>query len=300
MKVLRSVLRIVVVAALAVLALLGIAAALLRQPLLGRTAAQAGERADPRALRAHVELLTKLPRHAGDPEGLDAAADYIREQFAATGATVDEQRYEARGRWYRNVMARFGPPGGTLLVVGAHYDAFASGAQPLPGADDNASGTAGLLELARLLASHPPERPVALVAYSTEEPPFFGSAQMGSAVHAELADDVEAMICLEMIGYFSRWQTYDSWLLAAIYPDDGEFIAVTGGWKDRALVRQLKRGMQAAGMRAVSFTGPRSMLDASDQRNYWARGITAAMVTDTAYLRNPNYHTARDTAATLD
>jgi hypothetical protein len=85
-----------------------------------------------------------------------------------------------------------------------------------------------------------------------------------------------------------------------MYPHNADFIAVCGGWRDRALARQAKRGLNAAGANAVSFTGPREMLDASDQRNYWARGWPAIVITDTAYLRNPNYHTAKDTADTLD
>src|SRR5207247_5603564 len=108
-----------------------------------------------------------------------------------------------RGRTYRNVIASFGTDDRPLLIVGAHYDAFAA-RRYLPGADDNASGTAGLLELARLLGARRPTGPVQLVAFANEEPPFFGSQQMGSAVHAEsLASEqrpVAGMICLEMIG----------------------------------------------------------------------------------------------------
>jgi hypothetical protein len=86
-----------------------------------------------------------------------------------------------------------------------------------------------------------------------------------------------------------------------VYPSRGDFIAVAGGWPDRNLARWLKRGIAGAGgVPVVSFTGPRETSDASDQRNYWSRGWPAVMVTDTAFLRNPNYHTLGDTAATLD
>jgi hypothetical protein len=257
--------------------------------------------ADPAALRTHVLFLTKdaSPRGSDDP-GLDVAAAYIRRAFERTGARVTDQTFEARGRTYRNVIADFG---GDLepLVVGAHYDAFTS-TGPLPGADDNASGTAGLLELARILGTHPPRRHVQLVAFSTEEPPFFGSQEMGSAIHANRSKTIRGMICLEMIGYFTDdVQAWPSWVLSSFYPTKGNFIAVTGGWDDRKLARDLKRAMQGGNTVPVfSFTGPRTMLDASDQRNYWARGWTAVMITDTAYLRNPNYHTRRDTADTLD
>lgn len=214
--------------------------------------------------------------------------------------------FEARGRRYANVIAHFGPAatGEPLLVVGAHYDAFGETGN-LPGADDNASGTAGLLELARLLGLDEPKGPVVLVAFANEEPPFFGSEQMGSAVHAEsLASTnraVRGMICLEMIGYYANKQSWPNALFALLYPDDGDFIGVTGGWADRQIARVVKRAIAGAGgIRAVSYSGARATSDASDHRNYWSRGWTAVMVTDTAYLRNPNYHTSGDVAATLN
>jgi hypothetical protein len=144
-----------------------------------------------------------------------------------------------------------------------------------------------------------------LVAFANEEPPFFGSDEMGSAIHAaRLAAThrpVQAMICLEMIGYFSPKQTWPNWLFALAYPRQGDFIGVTGGWTDRPLARQVKRAIAGAGgIPVVSFSGPREASDASDQRNYWHHGWTAVMITDTAFLRNPNYHTAGDTADTLD
>jgi len=287
----RSLLRIT----LAVAAILAATIAVIRQPTLTALPFRATTRASAQHLRDDVRVLTSAPRDAAHSAW---AAQYIAREFAAAGARVTEQPFIARRGTYRNVIAEFGPRDGKLLIVGAHYDSFGdTGANP--GADDNASGVAGLLEIARILKTTPPERPVMLVAYANEEPPFFGSEQMGSAVHAASVAkrDVEAMICLEMIGYFAAQQTWTTPVLAAIYPNRGDFIAVTGGWSDRSLARQVKR---AIGTNVVSFTGPRAMLDASDQRNYWARGHTAVMVTDTAYLRNPNYHTRRDTAATLD
>src|SRR5881394_1031165 len=118
---------------------------------------------------------------------------------------------------------------------------------------------------------------------------------MGSAVHAEsLARrhrSIAGMICLEMIGYYTETQPWHTWVLALIYPNHGRFIGVAGGWRDRKLARAVKDGIRGAGgIEAVSFTGPREMLDASDQRNYWSHGWPAVMVTDTAYIRNPNYH----------
>lgn len=274
-------------------------AAAIRQPVLRGLPYTAADRSDPRALRAHVETLTRVPHSADDAEGLRVSAGYIERHFRAATPRVELQDFHARRREYRNVIARFGPEAGPLLVVGAHYDAFG----PLPGADDNASGTAGLLEFARLLGRNPPKTPVVLVAYANEEPPFFGSEQMGSAVHARSIEkeNVAGMISLEMIGYYSEKQTWPNLTFKLLYPHRGDFIGVGGGWRDRHLARHVKRGIKGAGgIDVYSFTGPRQTLDASDHRNYWAHGWPAVIVTDTAYLRNPNYHTRHDTADTLD
>jgi hypothetical protein len=303
--ILRSALRILL-ATVAVLALLlGLAAAVITQPTFGTAPAPGGPRADPGRLRRHVDFLTITvsPRDAGHPENLDRAASYIRSHFSRTGARVEDQAFEVRGHAYRNVIASFGPEKGPVLVVGAHYDSFGEfGANP--GADDNASGTAGLLELARLLDGRPLRHRMDLVAYANEEPPYFGSSWMGSAVHARSLQrqDVQGMICLEMIGYFTERQPAPSWLFRLLYPEQGDFIAVAGRWTDRGLTRNVKRAMRSAGaVPVVSFTAPRSAgLDGSDQINYWNLGIPAVMVTDTSFVRNPHYHTPGDTAATLD
>jgi Zn-dependent M28 family amino/carboxypeptidase len=166
---------------------------------------------------------------------------------------------------------------------------------------------AGLLELARLLGERPPPSEVELVAYANEEPPFFGTPHMGSAVHARslgpASREPEAMICLEMIGYFAPRQPWPSLLHRLFYPDDGEFIGIVGRLDDRRLARRLKRAFRGATeVPAYSLSGPRWMpdLDASDHRSYWAEGYTAVMVTDTGFIRNPHYHSPGDTAETLD
>jgi hypothetical protein len=303
--ILRSALRILLATVTVLAILIGLAAAAITQPTFGTGPALDGSRADPGRLRRHVDFLTVTasPRDAGHPENLDRAADYVRDHFARTGARVSDQFFQVRGRTYRNVIASFGPERGLVLVVGAHYDSFGEfGANP--GADDNASGTAGLLELARLLDGRPLRHRVDLVAYANEEPPYFGSPWMGSAVHARSlqGQDVRGMICLEMIGYFTETQPAPSWLFRLLYPDRGDFIAIAGRWADRGLTRSVKRAMRSAGaVPVVSFTAPRSAgLDGSDQINYWDLRIPAVMITDTSFVRNPYYHTPGDTAATLD
>jgi hypothetical protein len=302
---LRSSLRVLAATLATLTVLLGLTAAAITQPTFSAAVRVEGPRADPVRLRAHVAFLTRevSPRDSDHPENLDRAAAYLREEFAADGARVTVPAFQVRGRTYRNVVASFGPETGSLLVVGAHYDSF-GGFGANPGADDNASGTAGLLEIARLLAGRPLDRRVDLVALANEEPPYFGSAQMGSAAHARslAGRDVRGMICLEMIGYFTPRQPAPNRLFRLLYPDRGDFVAVAGRWADRELTRQVKRTMRGGSdLPVVSFTAPRSAgLDASDQINYWDRNISAVMVTDTADIRNPHYHGRFDTAETLD
>lgn len=296
--------RAVAVAALLTIVLFASATAVIRQPVVifNRPAPHL---ASPDRLRRDVRFLTTAvrPRDVAHVSNLNAAAAYIANEFGAAGARVTVQQFTARRQQFENVIAELGPASSEpLLVIGAHYDAFSEHGA-FPGADDNASGTAALLELARLLHGQRITRPVMLVAFANEEPPFFGSEDMGSAVHAWWLEEhhrrVAGMMCLEMIGYYTDVQRFDSWVMRLMYPRRGDFIGVAGGWDDRALARSVKRAL-APSIHAVSFTGPRSMLDASDQRNYWSHGWPAVMVSDTAYERNPNYHTARDTAETLD
>jgi Peptidase family M28 len=160
------ILRILALTADVLALLFGLAAMAVTQPTFGSLPAWDSPRADPDRLRRHIEFLTMgaSPRDSDHPENLDKAADYIQAQFAETGARVRDQVFEVRGRVYRNVIASFGPVTGPLLVVGAHYDSFGDfGANP--GADDNASGTAGLLEISRLLDGRALSQRVELVAY---------------------------------------------------------------------------------------------------------------------------------------
>jgi hypothetical protein len=263
---------------------------------------------DEAALRTHVVTLSQSfhPRSHAHPANLDRAADYIAAQLRATGARTDEQRYEVEGRTYRNVIARFGPEQGPLLVIGAHYDSW----DDTPGADDNASGVAGLLELARVLATHPPPGAVELVAFSLEEPPFFRSEHMGSMRHAralrEQGREVRLMLSLEMIGYFDDSpgsQRYPVGALGLLYPDAGDFIALVGAYRDFGLMRRVKSLFKgASSVPTVSINAPAFVqgVDFSDHASYWRHGMPAIMATDTAFLRNPNYHGRADTADTLD
>ncbi len=264
-------------------------------------------RVDPAVLRAHVDaLVTRFsPRSLDHPENLERAAASLADALRATGARVTEQAYRAADRTYRNVLAELGPDTAERIVVGAHYDT----AGDQPGADDDASGVAGLLELARLLAASPPPLKVVLAAYANEEPPSFGTERMGSAIHARaLADHgvrVRLMISLEMIGAFSdakgsqRYPAVIGWF----HPSTANFVAVVGKWGQGGAVREVAAAMRAgAPLPVETLTAPTVLagVDFSDHRSFWANGYRAVMVTDTAFYRNARYHTPEDRPDTLD
>ncbi len=278
------------------------------QPLFTSATPNATRTVDPQRLRAHVHKLSVelIPRDESNIENLDRTAAYIKSELSQTTTLVSEQPYRVNGKSYRNVVAQFGPESPERIIVGAHYDA----AGPLPGADDNASGVAGLIELAHLLSRQPPPMRIELVAFTLEEPPYFGTTGMGSSVHAESLRQqqvsVRAMLSLEMIGYFSdapQSQRFPVSLMGAFYPTTGNFIGVVGRLGDWLLVRRTKSAMRnAAPLPVVSINAPTlvSGVDFSDQRNYWHAGYSAVMITDSAFYRNTNYHTAHDTEEKLD
>jgi Zn-dependent M28 family amino/carboxypeptidase len=259
-----------------------------------------------------------FPRSADQFDKLELAAQYVTAQLQASGARVSVQEVRVDEMVYKNIIARFGPDNGPLLVVGAHYDSYgnATTAAPVspqthtPGADDNASGVAGLIELAHLLGRTPQRRAIELVAYTLEEPPNYRSERMGSVWHARslvaAKREVELMLSLEMIGYFSDAPGSQTYLVPAmkyLYSDRGDFIAVVGQFGHFGSTRKVKALMAGASSLPVySINAPRALqgVDFSDHRSYWAEGMDAMMVTDTAFLRNKQYHLAGDTWDRLD
>ena len=275
-------------------------------------------------LQAHVKHLSKdlYPRSFDQFNNTELTVQYIVDEFNAAGVDVSIQDVPVQESTYQNIIASFGPSTGPLLVIGAHYDSFGDAIEGAmhakgyslqthtPGADDNASGVAGLIELARLLHNYPPSRSIQLVAYALEEPPHFRTDFMGSAVHAhslvEQDRDMQLMISLEMIGYFSDdagSQRFPVPGLSLFYPDQGNFIAVVGRLGGFRALRRVKSLMSGATDLAVySINAPNVMVgvDFSDHRNYWHEGYPALMITDTAFYRNTNYHGAGDTYDKLD
>jgi hypothetical protein len=268
-----------------------------------RRAAPSSATVDPDSLRRHVEALAVQfhPRDWQHLKNLDACADYIADHLRDAGALVDFQPFIVGGRPYRNIIGRFAVGQTPRIIVGAHYDAY----EELPGADDNASAVAVLIELATLLGSLDAPPPVDLVAYTLEEPPFFGTEQMGSAIHAaKLAEDagsIRGVIVLEMVGYFSdAWgsQSYPVPLLYLMYPSRGDFIGVVSRWDQGKWVKTVKVAMKGTtDLPVYSIRAPAALpgVDFSDHRNYWPHGIPSLMVTDTAFYRNKAYHSAEDT-----
>jgi hypothetical protein len=282
---------------------------LITNPVLVDLDAIEAPAADSDRLEADVrDLATRTPsRTSRNVAALDAVADWIGESFAAAGCAPRERTYETDGATYRNVICAFGPEGAPRLVIGAHYDVFEG-----PGADDNASGVAAILELARLIGAAEPElaHRLELVAFTLEEPPHFRRETMGSYVHAgdiaEAGTALKLMISVEMVGYFSDApgsQTYPAGFLEWFYPDRADFIGVVGRTFDRTAVNRVKALMAAAGALPVySINAPVRLagIDFSDHWSFWQHGLPAVMVTDTAFFRNPNYHRPTDTPDTLD
>lgn len=263
---------------------------------------------DPAKLEGHVRKLSETfhPRDIGHPENLERAAAYIAEELQKAGGEVSDQVFRVEEKSYRNIVATFGPATRERVVVGAHYDTHGE----LPGADDNASGVAGLLELSALLGRESLPRRVELVAYALEELPVFGSREMGSSVHARALRDsgvsVRVMFSLEMIGCFSdepNSQKLPFAFFRLFYPSRGNFIAVVGRIREAALVRRVKASMRSAtDLPVYSINSPPIIpgIDLSDHVSFWDLGYPAVMVTDTAFYRNDRYHTDADTAETLD
>ncbi len=268
------------------------------------------EKADPERLRTHVQTLTASspPRNFAHPEALDKVAEIISKHFQELGIPTRNQEFQVGQKTFRNVIATLGPVEGETLVIGAHYDVC----DDLPGADDNASGTAGLLELARLLAplKNQLKRPIELVAYTLEEPPNFAEKTMGSYIHAqslkEAGKNVKLMISLEMIGYFSIEPSSQKYPVAAfqiLYPSIGNYIGLIARPQEWFVMRQVKTLFASATelpMQTANVPSSVPGVDLSDHLNYWNSGFPAMMITDTAFMRNKNYHKAEDLPETLD
>ncbi len=257
----------------------------------------------------HVDFLTDLRpyRNYKNLESLEDAAKYIEYHFEQYGLSPRSQSWRAKGNSYDNVIASYNAHKAKKLIVGAHYDVFGD----QPGADDNASAVAGLIETARLIAEDQPELDygIEFVAYCLEEPPFYATRNMGSYVHAqslsESQADVIGMICYEMIGYFSdepNSQNFPHTSLEQIYPDTANFIMVVGVKANTAFNQKIYKHMSADAkidVQIIEFPDKDGLAGMSDQQSYWRFGYNALMINDTSFMRNPHYHEKTDTIDTL-
>ena len=266
--------------------------------------------AKPDRLVRDLEFLTDIRpfRNYQNLGTLNRVADHIRAAFATAGLETRFQHWTVGGRIYTNVIGVYNSGADRRLVVGAHYDVCGD----QPGADDNASGVAGLLELARLVDACQPELPYSIefVAYCLEEPPFFASDDMGSYIHAKsLKDenaDVIGMICLDMIGYYDDRpgsQEVPDFISLESFAGAADFIALAGIIPHAGFSRRVFEGMNTQnGIRVIHHDFPTSggLAGMSDQLNYWRFGYPAVMVNNTAFFRSPHYHQTTDTIVTLD
>lgn len=241
------------------------------------------------------------------PHELSAAADHIESEFAAAGYAVNSQEYEVDGCRCRNLEAEI--RGSSLpeeiVIIGAHYDTVVG----TPGANDNTSGVAAMLALARRFSGRTSDRTLRFVAFVNEEKPYAHTDTMGSRVYsrrcAERAEKVTAMLSLETIGYYDDTpgsQRYPR-PFGLLYPSEGNFITFVGNIKSRRLVRQVV----AAFRRNEKFPSEGAALPAavygvgfSDHWSFWQEGYPAVMVTDTAMFRYPHYHQPEDTIDKID
>jgi Zn-dependent M28 family amino/carboxypeptidase len=237
---------------------------------------------------------------------LKAAADFIEKSFVQAGLHPRRDSYDVNGLACHNIEVEIRGASPEIILVGAHYDSVFGA----PGANDNGSGVAALLALARRFAGKQPHHTLRFVAFVNEEPPYFQTSRMGSIVYAgrckARGDGVVAMISLETIGYFSdtpRSQTYPVAALGALYPKVGNFIGIVGNVQSRWLVRRaIAEFRKDAKIPAEGAALPAFIAGVgwSDHWAFWEHGYPGIMITDTAPFRYPHYHELTDTPDKLD
>ncbi len=271
---------------------LGPDAALIRDRLAGHVRVLAGEIGERNIW--HLSRLAMAGRH-------------IHETMKGMGLTPTRQRFEAMGVPVENLEAELGgnARADEIIVVGAHYDSV----QGCPGANDNGSGVAALLELARLLGEDTLARTVRFVAFVNEEPPFSFTEEMGSVRYAKRcqarAENVVAMLSLETMGYYSSEKNSQRYPFpfSFFYPSTGDFLAVVGNMRSRRLVRRVVGAFRQHAAFPCEGTAAPGYLPGifwSDQWAFWRRGYPAVMITDTAPFRYPHYHTPEDSKEKVD
>jgi hypothetical protein len=256
------------------------------------------------ALRDHVQRLAGEigERNVYRPPALAAAADYISATWRDQGYEVVPQRYDVSGVACANLEAtrRGETRPNDILLIGAHYDTVLGS----PGANDNGSGVAALLELSRLFSVATPALTVRFVAFVNEEAPFFATSRQGSMVYARQArrrgDDIRLMLSLETMGYFrdAPGSQHYAPLFRYFYPDRGNFLGFVSNFRSRTAMRRVAAIFRARSDFPLEHAATFSFVPGvswSDHRSFWRFGYRAFMVTDTAFYRYPYYHSPADT-----
>jgi hypothetical protein len=258
----------------------------------------------------HVKHLSETigSRSFSEPSKIASAHDYIVRTLRTYDLIPTTQDFQVNNTTFSNIIITFDGQSlrEEIIVIGAHYDTVLG----TPGADDNASATAMLLEIAKIMADSLPDRTLKLVFFVLEEPPIFGTTNMGSRIFARRAReknmDIRAMISLEMVGFFSDRkgkQGFPLPLMSLFYSNTPDFIGVVGNLKSKALVKQVKNGLKAGcSVPVETLTAPSIVpgVSLSDHASFWKEGYPAIMITDSAFYRNPNYHRSTDTKDTLN
>ncbi len=261
-------------------------------------------RVDPQQLRRNLQAIVGERSPFSGQRHLAEVESFIEKELASYGLAVESDTFSYRGKNFRNIVGRLSAQrGASLIILGAHFDSV----EGTPGADDNASGLAVLLEAARLLSRARLRSELLFCAFNLEELNMIGSTYFAKKLKAAEVK-VDAMISLEMIGYTDprpgsqKYPIGLSWL----YPDRGDFIGVIGNWNSSSLLRRFTRQMrQVPGLpvETLSVPGNGGLVPAvrlSDHSPFWDLGYPALMVTDTSFFRNPHYHGPRDTLDTLN
>ena len=267
-----------------------------------RPSTRSGGLADPevrRRVEGHVRAIAQEPHQLDDP-AYARVASYVERQLQDVGYTVERQAVP----FADNLVAELaGGPG--IVVLGAHYDSC----RPAPGADDNASGVAAILEVARLLAGQRHDRTVRFIAWANEEPPGFQTRTMGSLYSArasrERREDLVAVLALDSVGYYDDRPGTQIWPLGfgLVFSDRANFINVVSNTTSASQVVRVARALRRHSSVPIAYAAVPAAIPGiawSDHWSYWQAGYDAVMITDMPPFRNPNYHTARDVPDTVD
>jgi Zn-dependent M28 family amino/carboxypeptidase len=260
-------------------------------------------------LRGHVTYLAGEigERHYGELKAYNKAATYINDALRDAGLVPYEESFGEKSQFQNIIAEHYGSRlADEVIVVGAHYDTV----WMTPGADDNASGVAVMIELAKLLKTIKLDRTIRFIAFANEETPYYLTENMGSLFHAkrsfERADNIMAMFSLEMLGYFSNKADSQSYPAPFnwFYPNTANFVAFVSNFNSRPLLEtSISLFRDSKSFPSEGLTAPVALVPnvrRSDHASFWQYNYPAIMVTDTAAYRNFAYHNSRDVPDSLD